>query len=99
MAATVNGERLVYACMRQGLVALNPVDGSVRFSRWFRARVDESVNAMTPVVAGDDVLIDTARCYVVGLVGRSAGKALIMAEIEVRFCPVICHKAFAVLIG
>ncbi len=60
VAATVNGERLVYACMRQGLVALNPVDGRVRFSRWFRARVDESVNAMTPVVAGDDVLISSA---------------------------------------
>lgn len=60
VAATVNGQRLVYACMRQGLVALDPTDGAVRFSRWFRARVDESVNAMTPLVAGNDVLISSA---------------------------------------
>lgn len=60
LAATVNGERLVYACLRQGLVALDPRDGSVRFSRWFRARVDDSVNAMTPVAVGNEVLISSA---------------------------------------
>lgn len=58
--ATVNGERVLFACMRQGLVALNPTNGAVHFSRWFRARVDESVNAMTPVVAGNQVLISSA---------------------------------------
>jgi outer membrane protein assembly factor BamB len=60
LAATVNGERLVFAVMRQGLVAVDPTDGSVRFSRWFRARVDESVNAMTPVVVDNQVLISSA---------------------------------------
>ena len=58
--ATVHGERMLFACMRQGLVALNPTNGSVHFSRWFRARVDDSVNAMTPVVSGDEVLISSA---------------------------------------
>jgi outer membrane protein assembly factor BamB len=58
--ATVNGERLLFACMRQGLVALNPTNGAVHFSRWFRARVDDSVNAMTPVVDGNQVLISSA---------------------------------------
>lgn len=58
--AEVNGERLLFACMRQGLVVLNPTNGSVHFSRWFRARVDESVNAMTPVVVGNEVLISSA---------------------------------------
>lgn len=60
VAATVQGQRLVFCLMRQGLVALDPADGRVRFSRWFRARVEESVNAANPVVVGNDVLISTA---------------------------------------
>lgn len=60
IAATVNGERLLFAVTRQGLVALDPKDGAVRFSRWFRARVDDSVNAMTPVVLDNDVMISSA---------------------------------------
>jgi outer membrane protein assembly factor BamB len=58
--ATIHGRRLVFALMRQGLVALDPTDGRVRFSRWFRARVDESVNAMTPLIHGNEVLISSA---------------------------------------
>lgn len=60
VAATVHGKRVVFCLMRQGLVALDPADGSVRFSRWFRARVEESVNAANPVVLGNDVLISSA---------------------------------------
>lgn len=60
VAATVNGERLVFCLMRQGLVALDPADGAVRFSYWFRAQVDESVNAANPVVLGDKVFISAA---------------------------------------
>ncbi len=60
VAATVNGQRLLFCLMRQGLVALDPKDGSVKFSRWFRARVPESVNASDPVVFGTDVLISSA---------------------------------------
>jgi outer membrane protein assembly factor BamB len=58
--ATVHGRRMVFACMRQGLVGLNPTNGSVLFSRWFRARVDDSVNAMTPMVSSNEVLISSA---------------------------------------
>lgn len=60
VAATVQGHRVVYCLMRQGLVALDPIDGKVLFSRWFRARVEESVNAANPVVLGDEVLISSA---------------------------------------
>jgi hypothetical protein len=59
--ATVGGRRVVHAVTRQGLVVLDPADGTPLFSRWFRARVDESVNAMTPLVVGDEVLIATAK--------------------------------------
>jgi len=58
--ATLHGRRVLLTCMRQGLVALDPVDGKVLFSRWFRARVDDSVNAMTPLVSGDEILISSA---------------------------------------
>lgn len=60
VAATLNGKRVVYCLMRQGLVALDPIDGHVLFSRWFRARVDESVNAANPVVSGAEVFISSA---------------------------------------
>jgi outer membrane protein assembly factor BamB len=60
VATTVQGRRVVYCLMRQGLVALDPADGKVLFSRWFRARVEESVNAANPVVAGAEVLISSA---------------------------------------
>ncbi|MBL6763624.1 MAG: PQQ-binding-like beta-propeller repeat protein [Verrucomicrobiae bacterium] len=55
VVATVNGRRMVFCLMRQGLVALNPANGEEFFSRWFRATVNESVNAANPVVVGDRV--------------------------------------------
>ncbi|HEX7861021.1 MAG TPA: PQQ-binding-like beta-propeller repeat protein [Verrucomicrobiae bacterium] len=60
VAATVNGQRQIFCLMRQGLVSLNPTNGTVNFSYWFRAQVDESVNAANPVVVDDHVLISTA---------------------------------------
>ena len=60
IASEIHGRRVVHALTRQGLVVLDPTDGRALFSRWFRARVDDSVNAMTPVVNGNDVLISSA---------------------------------------
>jgi outer membrane protein assembly factor BamB len=60
VAATVHGQRLVFCVTRQGLVVLDPKTGEHRFSYWFRSRADASVNAMTPVVEGDTVLISSA---------------------------------------
>jgi outer membrane protein assembly factor BamB len=60
VVATVHGERLAFCLMRQGLVALDPASGKVCFSRWFRARVEESVNAANPVVVGDEVFLSAA---------------------------------------
>jgi outer membrane protein assembly factor BamB len=59
-AATIHGQRHLFCLMRQGLVSLNPTNGEVRFSRWFQSPVNESVNAMTPVVRDDSVLISAA---------------------------------------
>lgn len=60
VAATIHGQRHILCCTRQGLVSLDPATGAARFSYWFRSRADSSVNAMTPVVSGDTVLISSA---------------------------------------
>jgi outer membrane protein assembly factor BamB len=60
VAATVNGERQIFCFMRQGLVSLNPTNGAENFSYWFRATVNESVNAMNPIVVDDAVVISSA---------------------------------------
>src|SRR5262249_7495346 len=49
---------------RQGLMSLNPTNGAVNFSRWFQSFVNESVNAMSPVVWDDLVLISAAYYHV-----------------------------------
>ncbi|PYM14808.1 MAG: hypothetical protein DME18_05955 [Verrucomicrobia bacterium] len=67
VAATVNGQRQLFCLMRQGLVSLNPTNGNVNFSFWFRSRVEESVNAMNPVVV-DDLVFISAAYYRIGSV-------------------------------
>jgi outer membrane protein assembly factor BamB len=58
--ATIHGQRHVLVVTRQGLVSLEPETGAHRFSFWFRAAQDSSVNAMTPVVFGEHILISSA---------------------------------------
>jgi len=58
--ATIHNKRHVLVVTRQGLVSLDPKTGAANFSYWFRSRADSSVNAMTPVVQDDLVLISSA---------------------------------------
>ncbi len=58
--ATIHGQRHLLCCTRQGLLSLDPVSGEKRFAFWFRARQDSSVNAMSPVVEGDCILVSSA---------------------------------------
>lgn len=60
VAANVHGKRRVFCLMRQGLVSLDPKNGEVDFSFWFRSRANDSVNAANPVVVGDSVFISGA---------------------------------------
>jgi outer membrane protein assembly factor BamB len=60
VAATIHGQRHLLCLMRQGLVSLNPANGAVNFSFWFRSPMNESVNAMVPVVVDDLILISGA---------------------------------------
>ena len=60
VAATLHGQRHLFCLMRQGLVSLDPKTGGVNFSLWFRARINDSVNAANPVVVDDLVFISGA---------------------------------------
>lgn len=100
VAATVNGQRQVFCLMRQGLVSLNPTNGNVNFSFWFRARVEESVNAANPVVIGNKVLISGAY-YRVGSVllevqpdNKSVKEAWRSTALEIHWTTPIVHDGF-----
>ena len=58
--AKVHGRRTLFCLTRQGLVSMDPKTGNVNFSRWFRARVNESVNAANPIVLGNRVFCSAA---------------------------------------
>jgi outer membrane protein assembly factor BamB len=64
VAATIHGKRHLLCLTRQGLVSLDPKTGRVRFSFWFRSRLNDSVNAMNPVVQDDLIFISGAYYHV-----------------------------------
>ncbi len=53
VVATVGGQRRAVFFTRAGVVLLRPEDGSVLFRQRWRARIDASVNAATPLVIDD----------------------------------------------
>lgn len=67
VAATIHGRRHVLCLTRQGLVSVNPTNGAVNFSFWFRSPANDSVNAMNPVVM-DDLILLSAAYYRIGSV-------------------------------
>jgi outer membrane protein assembly factor BamB len=64
--ATIHGRRHLLCLMRQGLVSLDPQTGQEHFHFWFMSRTYESVNAASPVVVDDTILLSAA--YNVGSV-------------------------------
>lgn len=59
--ARIDGRDWCFAFCRGGLIGFDPRNGKVRFNYPWRARVLESVNASTPIVIDDQVLI--SECY------------------------------------
>ncbi len=100
VAATIHGRRHVLCLMRQGLVSLNPTNGEVNFSFWFRSRANDSVNAMNPVVLDDLVLISGAY-YKVGSVllrvkpdGRGVEEVWRGTAVEIHWATPILHEGY-----
>src|SRR5213076_3225614 len=88
---TIHGQRQVLCLMRQGLVSLNPTNGEVNFSFWFRSRLNDSVNAMSPVVV-EDLIFISAAYYKVGSVllkvkpgGRSVDEVWRSTVLEIHW--------------
>jgi outer membrane protein assembly factor BamB len=60
VVATVAGSRAAIFFTRQGVVLLDPRDGAVRYQKRWRARIEASVNAATPVVVKDLVFFSAS---------------------------------------
>jgi len=60
VAATLGGLRSVFCFTRNGLVGVDPASGVIRFEFLWRARMQASVNAATPLVVGDLVFISAS---------------------------------------
>ena len=75
VAAEFEGETLVVFFTREGLAALDPSSGEVRFERRWRSRSRASVNAATPIVSGGTIFLSAS--YGTGAVAlRVRGGAL-----------------------
>lgn len=59
--ATMHGKRLLFVFSADGLVCLNPTDGKVHWSLPFKATHPEYINATSPLIAGDRVLISVQK--------------------------------------
>lgn len=58
--ATLGGRRHALFFTRRGLVGLDPETGKVHFDFYWRARINASVNAATPLVLGERVFISSS---------------------------------------
>lgn len=59
VSATIGGRSFLFIATDEGLVALRPSDGSLHWSIPFRPRAPDSVNATSPTVIEDHVLMVT----------------------------------------
>jgi outer membrane protein assembly factor BamB len=57
IGATFGGKRLAVFLTRDSLLGLDPANGAVQFQLRWRARQAASVNAATPVIAGDLIFV------------------------------------------
>ena len=60
VAATVGNLRSVFCLTRNGLLVVDPANGNVRFEFPWRARIQASVNAATPLIVSDLVFISAS---------------------------------------
>jgi outer membrane protein assembly factor BamB len=66
IAATLDGVRHVLFFTREGLASVDPANGTVRFSKRWRARINASVNAASPIVFDNHVFLSA--CYNTGAI-------------------------------
>lgn len=100
VAATIHGARQALCLTRQGLVSINPTNGSVNFSFWFRSPVNESVNAMEPVVVDDYIFISAAYYHIgsvllrVNMDGKSVEEVWRSTALECHWSTPVYHDGY-----
>lgn len=97
IAATIDGVRHVFFFTREGLVALDPESGKVRFGKRWRSRMHASVNAASPVLLGGDHLFLSA-CYQTGAVLLKVRKDGV-EEVWKNDESLSCHFGTPVVVG
>jgi outer membrane protein assembly factor BamB len=60
VAATIAGKRLVAFFTREGIVLLDPGTGKLRYSKHWRSRINESVNAASPLIVDGYVFVSAS---------------------------------------
>jgi outer membrane protein assembly factor BamB len=58
--ATFGGKKRLVFLTRDGVLVLDPANGAIVHDRSFRARIDASVNAATPLVNGDQIFVTSS---------------------------------------
>ncbi len=100
VAATIHGRRHALCLTRQGLVSVNPTNGAVQFSFWFRSQANDSVNAMNPIVMGDLILISGAYFRVGSVLLRVNPDGMGVEEVwrstalEIHWMTPVLHNGF-----
>lgn len=98
--AKIHGQDFVFSLMRDGLVALNPANGAIRFNYFFRSRSFESVNAARPVIIKDEVLLSAAyqsgaALLKIKLDGKSYDELWKSRNLQTHWSTPIYHEGFA----
>jgi outer membrane protein assembly factor BamB len=94
--ATIGGKTLAVFLTREGLVALEPETGTVRFTHPWRPRINESVNAATPLVWNDEIFLTVS--YNTGAVLLRA-KGAELEEVWANDRALSCHYNTPVRVG
>ena len=92
-SADLGNDHIKIPVFPQGIKILFDLIGNVRY------HLDGFPQESPFPLFRDHIVVDPARCHVVGLGGVDVEKAFVMAEVQVRFCPVIGDVALSVFIG
>ena len=97
VAAKIRGEELAIFFTRDGLVGLSPTKGEIRFREAWRPRNPNSVNAASPVVKGDQILVSTS--YNTGALVVEIGKEFAVKKVWSGDESLSCHYSTPVRSG
>ncbi len=96
IAAKIDDQELAVFFTRQGLLALSPEKGEVRYEFTWRPRLNASVNAASPIVHGKQIFLSTS--YGAGAILLEANKGE-LKEIWKNDETLSCHYNTPVLVG